>query len=187
MEQKAKHVSAAQRRAQKKYDQKTITKSIKYTPVDMQDYYVLEKYLKKTGQNFNGFVKKIIKEVINNQRPHIVWDSKFDEKINETQEYFPYYYIEEENLKFLEENFGEKAWRELLDSFYEYVEDAVDSAEWYYGSEFNNWVEELISQKKDEELGNPDVLEDEDLKRISDMTFEDLKESFDVGMGADPE
>lgn len=184
MVQKAKHVSAAQKRAQKKYDQKTITKSIKYTPVDMQDYYALEKYLKKTGQNFNGFVKRIIKEVINSQRPHIVWDSKFDEKINETQEYFPYSYIEEENLKFLEENFGEKAWRKLLDRFYEYVEEAVDTQEWYYGSTFNNWVEELIGQKEDEEQGNPDVLEDEYLKKIRDMTFEDLEESFNEGMGS---
>lgn len=55
MEEIKNTVSDAQKAAQKKYDQKTKTVSIKYTPADMEDYERLKSYIDETGKNINGW------------------------------------------------------------------------------------------------------------------------------------
>ena len=55
-------VSESQKAAQKKYDQKTKMVSIKYTPLDMNEYQRLKNYLNRTGQSTNGFIKKLIND-----------------------------------------------------------------------------------------------------------------------------
>ena len=55
-------VSDAQKAAQKRYDQKTKTVSIKYTPADMEDYERLKRYIDETGKSTNGFIKDLIND-----------------------------------------------------------------------------------------------------------------------------
>ena len=57
MEEIKNTVSDAQKAAQKKYDQKTKTVSIKYTPADMEDYERLKMYLDRTGKSTNKFIR----------------------------------------------------------------------------------------------------------------------------------
>ncbi|MCD7739047.1 MAG: hypothetical protein LUH58_08440 [Lachnospiraceae bacterium] len=53
-------LSAAQKAAQKKYDEKTKMISVKYTPVDMADYEKMRSFLDESGQSANQFIKKLI-------------------------------------------------------------------------------------------------------------------------------
>lgn len=56
-----KKVSEAQKAAQKRYDQeKTKMLSVKYTPVDMEDYEKLKEYLTESGESANWLIKELI-------------------------------------------------------------------------------------------------------------------------------
>lgn len=55
-------VSESQKAAQKKYDQKTKMISVKYTPVDMDEYERLKTYLGKTGKSTNKFIKDLVND-----------------------------------------------------------------------------------------------------------------------------
>ncbi len=60
MEKDSVKTSAAQKAAQKKYDEKTKMLSIKYTPVDMADYEKMREHLEKSGISANQFIKGLI-------------------------------------------------------------------------------------------------------------------------------
>ncbi len=60
MEKENVKISAAQKTAQKKYDEKTKMLSIKYTPVDMADYEKLRAHLEENGLSANQFIKGLI-------------------------------------------------------------------------------------------------------------------------------
>ena len=64
MEEIKNTVSDAQKAAQKKYDQKTKTVSIKYTPADMEDYKRLKMYLDRTGKSTNKFIKELVNDFL---------------------------------------------------------------------------------------------------------------------------
>ena len=51
-------ISDAQKAAQKRYDQKTHMISIKYTPKDEDEYYMLQNYLSHSGESANKFIKR---------------------------------------------------------------------------------------------------------------------------------
>lgn len=62
-----KKVSDAQKKAQKKYDAKTKTIAIKYTPANMDEYEAMIEYTTKHGISVNKFIKGLIREhLINN-------------------------------------------------------------------------------------------------------------------------
>lgn len=52
----------AEKKAQKKYREKTITLSCNYTQVDYEDGKKIKEYLELTGQKTNSYLKRLIKE-----------------------------------------------------------------------------------------------------------------------------
>lgn len=68
MDDMKKKLSEAQRAAQKKYDEKTKTISVKYTPANMNEYRMMMNYLVKTGESRNGFIKWLIKDFFESGR-----------------------------------------------------------------------------------------------------------------------
>ena len=56
-----KKVSTAQKQAQKKYDIKTKTIAVKYTPANMNEYKAIMKHIKENEMSANGFIKGLIR------------------------------------------------------------------------------------------------------------------------------
>ena len=55
-------LTEAEKRAQKKYNQKTITIAASYKPgTDLTEGERVKKYLKQTGQTANSYIKELIK------------------------------------------------------------------------------------------------------------------------------
>lgn len=48
-------------KAQKKYREKTIQVTVKYTPTDIQEGQRIKAYLEQTGQSANSYIKGLIK------------------------------------------------------------------------------------------------------------------------------
>lgn len=165
----------AQKVAQKKYDQKTKMVSIKYTPVDMSEYRKLKNYLDESNQSANSFIKDLIKnffENIGKNRMLLNWNEN-EKKQNEPFEYFPYSYIEAENLQFLRDTFGEKTTNKILDEFivdkYEFeVNDLVEQN----GCNFDTWVDEIKARMVDGEFQSGTKEE------ICEKLVEDLNHNF---------
>ena len=59
--------SESQKRADKKYSDKTINFAIKYTPTDIQEGLRLKTYLNSTNQSANSYIKSLIKIDLNNK------------------------------------------------------------------------------------------------------------------------
>ena len=57
---------------QKKYDLKTQSVTIKYTPADMSDYNRMMRYLEKTGKSRSSFIKELINDFFEKEKVHIV-------------------------------------------------------------------------------------------------------------------
>ena len=60
MEEKSNVKKLTQKDYQKKYDKKTKSITIKYTPADMSDYDRMMKYLKSSGKSRSSFIKELI-------------------------------------------------------------------------------------------------------------------------------
>ena len=54
-------ISDAQKAAQKRYDQKTHMISIKYTPKDEDEYYMLQNYLSHSGEKHGVTINQCLK------------------------------------------------------------------------------------------------------------------------------
>ena len=67
MEEKSNVTKLTQKDYQKKYDEKTQSVTIKYTPADMSDYNRMMKYLEKTGKSRSSFIKELINDFFENQ------------------------------------------------------------------------------------------------------------------------
>lgn len=48
-------------KAQKKYREKTLQVTVKYTPTDIQEGQRIKTYLEQTGQSANSYIKGLIK------------------------------------------------------------------------------------------------------------------------------
>lgn len=148
-------VTHSQKAAQKKYDQKTKMISIKYTPTDMAEYRKLKNYLAESNLSANSFIKDLINNFFENiikNRMLSNWNEN-EKKQNEPYEYFPYSFIEGENLQFLRDTFGEKTTNKILDEFiedkFEYeINDLVEQN----GCKFDTWVDEIKARMADGEF-----------------------------------
>lgn len=92
MEIKKKKVSEAQKRAQERYDAKTKTIAIKYTPANMDEYERLIQYLSETKQSRNKFIKGLIREFLytTNNKKNTSAFSNLRAKTEESKEYYPF-------------------------------------------------------------------------------------------------
>lgn len=57
--------------AQRKYNKKTISFAIKYYPTDIADGKRIKKYLEKTGQSANAYIKSLIKKDLDEKNFYI--------------------------------------------------------------------------------------------------------------------
>lgn len=141
-------VSSSQKKAQKKYDQKTKVVSIKYTPYDMDDYKQLKDYLTRTNQSVNGFVKQLIKNFFaegnDKKQPQIV--NPIVTKREQLFDIYPFVYIDEENIQILYDLLGEKLAPRFLDDYYELVQLPIENFLESKGYDFDEWIIDIKEQ-----------------------------------------
>lgn len=161
MEIKKKKISDAQKRAQKRYDEKTKTIAVKYTPANMDEYEQLMQYLSDTKQNKNSFLKKLIKEHLCNikeeplktgmvEKKKIETNKKkVEEKLSEHRIFCPYKGIRESCLQFMYRNFKEEDIDNLLAIYAFQLENEVDKYAKRRTEEFNKIIATAISDAED--------------------------------------
>ena len=59
--EKKERIKEQNRKAQKKYSEKTINFAIKYTPTDIKEALRLKAYLNSTNQSANSYIKSLVK------------------------------------------------------------------------------------------------------------------------------
>lgn len=166
-------ISEAQKAAQKKYDAKTKTISIKYTPADMRDYEELADYLKQTGQSANGFIKKLVKEFLN--ITEIVVNPVVSEKEMEAGAYLKFGDFDEEKLEKLSKILkgNKEKYNIVLDCYAEMNADEIKEALIEKADGFGEWVDQFCEKVENGEI---DV-------NVSKEEFEEIVEkSMDRGM-----
>lgn len=138
-------VSAAQKAAQRKYDkEKTKMLSVKYTPVEMEDYYKLKDYIEESGESVNGLLKELIHTFLENKDKSAVTHGtiqRVTNKISQAEIYYPYTRISPDNLEYLYKIFGRTETDHFLDYFRKRTINAVVEEK---GDEFNEWLEKRI-------------------------------------------
>lgn len=138
-------VSDSQKAAQKKYDQKTKTLTIKYTPANIIEYEQLKSYLDRTGNNVNSFIKGLVKEFFDKGRdiiaPRIL--NPVDKKRNEGTEWFPFSYIDRDNVQILYDLFGENTMEKVLGEYFSIIEYDINNMFEEKGCEMDDWIQSV--------------------------------------------
>ena len=158
-------VSPSQKKAQKKYDQKTKMVSIKYTPYDMKDYEQLIEYLERTNQSLNGFIKQLIKNffIEGHDKEKSEINDPVVEKREQTLNYRPFIYIDEENIQILFNLLGEKLAARFLDEYHELIQPEIENTLEEKGCTFDKWIIDIEEQVINGEI---DYDTDEELYKI---------------------
>lgn len=137
--------------------------SIKYTPFDMKDYQRLENYLDKTGQSKNGFIKSLINSFFESGQAQNMVESRaktpIEEKMDREEHYYPYSWIENENVQFFYDEFGQKVMDGILDEFAGIIEDEVEEILEVKGCGFDEWVDDIKERMEDDEFHSESVEE----------------------------
>lgn len=60
--EKQEKIREQNRKAQKKYSEKTMTFAVKYYPTDIEEGQRLKKYLEESGQSANSYLKSLVKK-----------------------------------------------------------------------------------------------------------------------------
>lgn len=155
MKENKQHTSLTQKDYQRKYDEKTQTFSVKYTPVDMNDYYKMMGYLDRTGQSRNSFIKGLIKDFF--EQKYVMNDSKI-------AEYFTDYGVSIELLDKLKETIGTVKYDIIMDCCRENIECDIQSAFGDRGSSFDEWIEQFLM---DIESGDFNInLDEKDFRKL---------------------
>lgn len=66
--------SEAQKKAQRKYNKKTLTFAVSYRPTDIAEGKRLKRHLSDTKQSANSYIKKLIKEDLDSK--HVEYDNE---------------------------------------------------------------------------------------------------------------
>ena len=107
MEEKSNVTKLTQKDYQKKYDEKTQSVTIKYTPADMSDYNRMMKYLEKTGKSRSSFIKELINDFFENE--------KYEITESRIADYYKIYNVDGELLDKLKAVVGEEKYNIILD------------------------------------------------------------------------
>ena len=163
MEEKSNVTKLTQKDYQKKYDEKTQSVTIKYTPADMSDYDRMMKYLDRTGKSRSSFIKELINNFFleGRDRKHTI------SKEEERAEYFKYSFIEEEDIERLKGilNNDEEKYNTVLDIYADNIESAVEELLEEKATPLNYWMDELEEQIENDEI---DLKDDESFSRKID-------------------
>lgn len=135
-------VSKSQKEAQKKYDQKTKTVSIKYTPVDMEDYKRLKVYLEKSGKSTNKFVKELINAYFESGKGEI-YDSVIEKKLHTTQEYYNFATVNIDNIQPLIDYFGNSLIRQILNVYMSIIKKAIINGREEAEIKLKDWIQNV--------------------------------------------
>lgn len=69
-------------KAQRKYRKKTLQVTVKYTPTDIKEGQRIKAYLDQTGQSANAYIKKLIKNDLDQKGFMIIsQDGKTDDEL----------------------------------------------------------------------------------------------------------
>lgn len=156
MEQEKKTISNAQKAAQKKYDQKTKMVSIKYTPSDMNDYQRMKNYLDRTGQSTNKFIKSLINNFFDSGQDQIHSTNRIKSPIEEKRDmekkYYPYLWVDDENLQFMYDNFDHKTMDKVLFEYEDVIVSELENLLEEKGCGFEDWIDDIKERKYDNEF-----------------------------------
>lgn len=138
-----KKISDAQQAAQKRYDEKTKSITIKYTPADMKDFERMMEYLNKTGKSRSSFIKELINGFFSQEKDMGI------PRENGQGEYFKYEYIEDESLVRMKSLIGndEKKYNTVLDFYDNCIESDMDEVLMKNASSFMEWIEEVLEDE----------------------------------------
>lgn len=144
--------------AQKKYDKKTKMVSVKYTLSDMKDYNRLKNHLESTGQSVNAFIKGLINDFFESGREKSHRNDEkikrlVEEKQDKSFEYYPFTYINEENIQYLYDEFGEDVMNRVLDKYYEWAEFYIEDLFEDGGCRFDEWIKGIPERISEDEFG----------------------------------
>lgn len=145
MEEIKNTVSDAQKAAQKKYDQKTKTISIKYTPADMEDYKRLKMYLDRTGKSTNGFIKRLVNDFFDSGNGEI-YETAIEKRLHSTQSYYNYVNISMDNIKPLIEYFGQVISGRMLGEYDGILKDSMVNKRADCEMKLSNWLDDVVKR-----------------------------------------
>ena len=143
MEEIKNTVSDAQKAAQKKYDQKTKTVSIKYTPADMEDYERLKSYIDETGKNINGFIKKLVNDFFDSGNGEI-YKTVIEKRLHSTQSYYNYVNIKMDKIQPLSDYFWELIVRMMLREYDRILKDSMVNKRADCEMKLSNWLDDVL-------------------------------------------
>lgn len=143
MEEIKNTVSDAQKAAQKKYDQKTKTVSIKYTPADMEDYERLKMYLDRTGKSTNKFIKELVNDFFDSGKGEI-YENVIEKRLHSTQSYYNYVNISMDKIQPLSDYFGELIVRMMLREYDRVLKDSMVNKRADCEMKLGNWLEDVL-------------------------------------------
>lgn len=169
MEEKSNVTKLTQKDYQKKYDEKTQSVTIKYTPADMSDYDRMMKYLEKTGKSRSSFIKELINDFFENEK-YAITESRI-------ADYYKIYNVDGELLDKLKAVVGEEKYNIILGIFKTFVEDELYDAYIYKGDDVDVWIEDFIDEIKN---GDVDInVSDKEFEKIIDKSLShNLKSVF---------
>lgn len=143
MEEIKNTVSDAQKAAQKKYDQKTKTVSIKYTPADMEDYERLKSYIDETGKSINGFIKKLVNDFFDSGNGEI-YKTVIEKRLHSTQSYYNYVNIKMDKMQPLSDYFGELIVRMMLREYDRILKDSMVNKRADCEMKLSYWLDDVL-------------------------------------------
>lgn len=171
MDENKKVLLESQKRAQKKYDQKTKTISIKYTPNDMEDYERLKRYLKSSGKSLNSFVKSLINEYLTNSKTKV--DKPLRERLYDRGSYYIFQDVGDEQVQSLTDIFGEDIIKKLINDYGDVIEESVETALIDSGCAFSGWMDTIEEQWADGEYDG----------KSTDEIYEELVDDMQNNLG----
>ena len=151
-------VSKSQKEAQKKYDQKTKTVSVKYTPADMEDYNRMKIYLEKTGKSTNSFIKGLINNFFESGKGEI-YERPLEKRLHNTEIFYKYVDIKWEDISPLIDYFGKLPIQRLLSKYENDFKNMVISERRERETKMLIWIKEITNRIKTDEFDNYSKLE----------------------------
>lgn len=133
-----------QKEYQERYDKKTQMVNIKYVLKDMDEYDELKRYLERTKQSANGFIKALIRNFLENGNTLSKYPPAKEE---EEMSFYKFYGMGEvfERLMTILDNDIEK-YQAVLDIYSQLVKDDILRALEDCAGEFEYWVDEELGE-----------------------------------------
>lgn len=154
MEEKSNVTKLTQKDYQKKYDEKTQSVTIKYTPADMSDYNRMMSYLESTGKSRSSFIKKLINDFFEKNEEDVV------------AEYYQSYNVDDEHLQKLKYLLGDRKYKIVMDIHADAILSDLSMTFEEYGIAFEEWIDQL---EDDIKCGDVNInIPDKKFKRMID-------------------